>query len=223
MALISPTLPTTGEFNTTADPKLLDALTQILALVNGNLDAANLAAGAIEGSELAESVARMIGISRAGITRRGISAILAEGNRNTGVFGDLSNGPDRIENVTVGPNELLVIAARFMWRSGDGTDAKVRITVGADDLMPAQHGASLEASTASLTYVLGGTTWSGGVGSLAGIAGTPGGEPAPMTPAVFAAELPVIVEPGTYTIKLVFNGNVLAINRRLVAFTRAFV
>lgn len=55
MAIISISVPVVGSPNTTEDPKIANALTTLQTLVNGNLDAANIADSAIGTNEIANS------------------------------------------------------------------------------------------------------------------------------------------------------------------------
>lgn len=61
MATINPTLPTVGDPNATADPAIKSAIQTIVTLVNGNVDATNIAAntvvaGVVNGSALNQTL-----------------------------------------------------------------------------------------------------------------------------------------------------------------------
>lgn len=53
MPQINPTIPTIGEGVASSDPKIVNAFTELVNLVNGDLDADNLATGAVTAPKLA--------------------------------------------------------------------------------------------------------------------------------------------------------------------------
>ena len=134
MGLINPTLPTVGQPNSTEDVDVLNALTTIRNVINGGLDSANLAAAAgITADQLAAAVAAAAGLSQSGAVRRGKSVIATEESRTNTAFGLLGT-PDRVQNLVLPTDGLIVVSAHMLARSSVSDAGRVAIFIGANQL-----------------------------------------------------------------------------------------
>lgn len=116
MPTINPTLPTVGEPRSTEDVDVLNALTALVNLVNGNLDDDNIADGSATEAVLSSTVAELLGITRSGTVRRGKAVIAAEETRTNAAFGLLAT-PDRVQGVVLPTDGLLLIGYRALWKA----------------------------------------------------------------------------------------------------------
>lgn len=91
---ISPTLPVVGELCSTADPKILTALSTLISTINV-LDSDNITDGALDADTLAAAVAQYTGLSSGGVVRRGACSIDTSEARTNVAYGTLTT-PDQV-------------------------------------------------------------------------------------------------------------------------------
>lgn len=124
MGLISPTLPTLGQPNSTEDVDILDALTQLVNLVNGQLDGANLVAGLR--ADIGSSADR----------RRSSNMVTAAEARTSASFGLLTT-PDRVSGIVLSTDGLMFIAYQALWKESVTNTGRAAVFVGANQLKKA--------------------------------------------------------------------------------------
>jgi hypothetical protein len=126
MALITPPLPTIGQPRATEDVDVLNALQAILNLVNGEIDAVNIADGSLTQEELGQALRELLGVNGGGQVRRGKSIIATEETRTNVAFGTLTT-PDRVQNVVLPTDGLMVVAYQAMWKASVASAAEAAI------------------------------------------------------------------------------------------------
>jgi hypothetical protein len=94
MGLINPTMPVVGQDHATEDPKTRNALIAIRNEINGNLDAANVEAGAVIASKLSDALAKVLGVDNGVVDGRGFAEVATSQTYGSTSYGDLA---------TVGP------------------------------------------------------------------------------------------------------------------------
>ena len=140
MGLISPTLPTTGQARGSEEVDVLNTLTALVNLVNGNLDDANMAAAGLTSDSLITALAQQLGVSDSGAVRRGKSIIATEETRTVNSYATLTT-PDRVQNVVLPTNGLLFVAYQAEWKASAGAvTGRAAIFLGANQLKESQAG-----------------------------------------------------------------------------------
>jgi hypothetical protein len=154
MGLISPTLPTSGQDRGTEEVDVLNALTALVNLVNGSLDVNNLSGSAgITAAQLASAIKQQVGLNDGTTVRRGKTIIATEESRTNVAYG-LMTTPDRVQNIVLPTDGLIVVAYQAMFKSSVGGAGKAAIFLGANQLkvhMPGTAGASVVQETTSST------------------------------------------------------------------------
>lgn len=110
MALINPSLPIVNQPDSSEEPKIPTALSQILAQLNGGLDSTNIADGSIQPADIASTLADLLGITAGGVTRRGFAQVSTLETTTSASDVDLATlGPS--VTVTVPANGLVLVHA----------------------------------------------------------------------------------------------------------------
>jgi hypothetical protein len=230
---INPSLPIPGQPNATEEPKIVTALSQIVAAVNA-VDSSNIVDGTIAPDDLQSALLDKLGASSASVVRRGQSSIVTQETRTNAAYGLMAT-PDRVSSLVLQTNGLIVIALQAMMSETTtvGT-ARAAIFIGANQLKVAASAGPVVQETAAKAATIGtfnpvfttaqgltvqdsATVYPGdaSTGQLVGfsIAGQTG------ICYVFAAA-------GTYDIsvqyKTVSTGSVVVSNRKLWAWTVGF-
>jgi hypothetical protein len=238
VGLINPSLPIVGQPNSSEEPKIVTFESQLLALVNGNLDDANIAPAGLSAASLALTEQQKLGLNDGAQVGRGKSIIATTESRSNVAYGTLTT-PDQVSGLVLPTDGLIVVTYQATWQESVNGAARAAIFVGATQLKladstaaaPVVQEASLACGTANIdkplsshTAGLSGpigapnaTVYSGDVttGQLVGLTGAGGASGAV---SVFAAA-------GTYTVSVQFkstSGSVTAKNRKLWVWTIGF-
>lgn len=146
MGLIAPSVPTIGDPNTTEDVDVRNALVALLALVNGNLDAANIANASLGIGELDAAFTAalaQLGLNDGTTVRRAASIIAGEHSTNSAAYTKLgaTPGTDRDQvTVTVPLKGKLRISFLGAWKCSASATIKAAIFIGATQLKLAARG-----------------------------------------------------------------------------------
>jgi hypothetical protein len=133
MALINPTIPTIGQPNSTEDQDIVNALTTIIAAINGGLDTANIAAAAgLTAAQLTTAIQAAAGLNGSG-TRRGKCIVDTAETRTNAAYGTLTT-PDQVSNIVLPTDGLLFIAYRARWSETVLGAARAAIFLGSNQL-----------------------------------------------------------------------------------------
>lgn len=142
MALISPTIPTIGQPNSTEDQDIVNALNTIVSAINGGLDNANIAAAAgVTAAQLAAAVQAAAGLNGSS-TRRGKCIVATEESTTSTSYTTLTT-PDRVSNIVMPTDGLIFVAYQAMWKSTvAGMQSQAAIFLGANQLKAAVSAAA---------------------------------------------------------------------------------
>lgn len=200
MALINPTLPTIGQPNSTEDQDVLNALTTIVAAINGGLDAANItdgslttaelataagivggqiADGTLSASKLATAVQAAAGLNGAS-TRRGKCNVPGAEARASATYGTLTT-PDQVASITLPTDGLIAVMYQAQMQESVAGAGRAAIFVGSNQLKVAH------ADLAAVTQAAASGSGSTGVympvssGAIGLFATTPGSTPSYVT------------------------------------------
>lgn len=107
----------------------------LLTFVNGNIDATNLASGAVDVAELASTLAVFLGVTQSGAVRRGKSIIATSETTSATSYavGNLAT-PDRVQNIVVPTDGLLFIGYRALVKPPVSANCRAAIFIGANQL-----------------------------------------------------------------------------------------
>jgi hypothetical protein len=133
---ISPSIPVVGQPNSTEEPKIVTALTQLVAAVN-DVDSAQITDGAVQAADLQSTLADALGVNT-GTIRRGKSIIATTEARTNTAYGLLTT-PDRVSNVVVPTDGLVVVAYQATWQESVVGAANAAIFIGSNQLKIAQE------------------------------------------------------------------------------------
>ena len=136
MTQIATVVPGLGELNTQADPEIRNALQAIINVVNGQLDAGNILNNSLTEDELTSSLAQKVGLSQAGVVRRGKSIIVTTESRANVAYGLLPT-PDRVQNVVLPTDGLIAVLYQATWQESVLSAGKAAIFIGANQLQHA--------------------------------------------------------------------------------------
>ena len=174
MADINPSIPASGEYNTTADPKIRTALQTLVSTINA-LEAANLSDGAVTADKILAAAAEDLGLSQTGYVRSGgVTIDTEEARTGTKTSYDWMPTPDRVQNVVLPAGGLLLVGYQATWKETSNNTARAAIFLGSNQLKvglagvgsPIAQEASIAAGSANQYSVL--STCSYGLGSLDG-------------------------------------------------------
>lgn len=110
----------------------------LVAFLNGNIDATNIAAGGVDVAELASTLAAFLGVSQSGAVRRGKSIIATEEGRTNTAYGKMTT-PDQVSNVVLPTDGLILVAYQAMWKESVDGAARAAIFFGANQLVYAPN------------------------------------------------------------------------------------
>lgn len=200
-----------------------DMFDEAATVINGNLDHFNLHS----------STKDKLGLTDATTVRRGKSIIATEESRTNVAYG-LMTTPDRVQNIVLPADGLLVVAFQGMWKNSVSTAGRAAIIVGVNQLKvvtsagvaPVVTEASgnsvintyrpISTNPAGLAAASSATAYTGDVTTGQAIA--PGGSEIPGITYIFAAA-------GTYDISIQWaatSGSVTVKERKLWVWTMGF-
>lgn len=108
-------------------------LAAVATVLNGSVDATNLASGAVDVAELATTLAAFLGVTQSGTVRRGKSIIATEEARTNVAYGTLTT-PDQVSNVVLPTAGLLCVAFQGMWKESVNGAARAAVFLSANQL-----------------------------------------------------------------------------------------
>ena len=97
-----------------------------------------LADDAATEEKLSDQVAAVLGVSKAGVVRRGRTAIAAEESRTNAAYGLLAT-PDRVQNVVVPAGALVCVAYSALWKDSVNLAGRAAIFIGGQQLQIANQ------------------------------------------------------------------------------------
>ena len=166
MADINPSIPTSGEVNSTADPKIRTALNTLIATIN-DLGEANFADGAVTADKIAAAAAEDVGLSQTGYVRRGATEIAGSEARANTAYGKLAT-PDEVSNVVLPSAGLIFVVYHALWQESVVGAARAAIFVESTQLNTASIDSAAAAQEAR-------TNVSSGTGKNLPLISCPGG------------------------------------------------
>lgn len=246
MGLITATVPTVGAPRETEEADVTTALTALFGLVNGSIDAANIASAAgitgaqlaaaagITGAQLAAATQAALGLNGASV-RRGKSIIATEESRTNTAYGTLTT-PDQVSGVVMPTDGLIFVTYRALWKNSVASAASAAIFLGANRVAAAE---SAGAPTYGNTGATGGASvgvYSGLVTAGAGLVGGASGTGdanvttgqfvgVPVGTAVDGGATVIFAAAGTYDVSVRFlatSGTVTVKDRRLWVWSMGF-
>lgn len=197
-------------------------------ILNSQVTTAKLATAAVTEAKLDTAIPSVLGINGAGIIRRGKSIIATEEARTNVAFGLLTT-PDRVQNIVLPTDGLIVILYDAMIKSSGAATGSAAIFIGANQLKTDQGGTTSAvqavntAGTDSYRHI---STFSGGLAASGGVwtgSVTTGQTVNNNTSASFGCA--VFAAAGTYDVSVQFkatSGSVTAKERKLWVWTVGF-
>lgn len=231
MTLSSQPLPSIGAANSTEDPKIRSLLSELQGILNGNIDASNLAVAAgVTEAQLAAALATRLGLGTAG---RGKSIIATSEVRTNTAYGTMTT-PDKV-TVTLPTDGLICIAYQATWTLTGTGPAQATVFLGANEvLISSAAGAptniNIATNSAGIDRGLA-TSVSGmvsGAGSTSTTSDVTTGQVVGVTPTTpgSGGVLSVFAAAGTYDVTVQFKvpggGSVTVKNRKLWVWTMGF-
>lgn len=236
---INPGLPIVGQPDSTEEPKVVTALSQLIAAVNG-VDSAQIADGAIQPADLQSTLLDALGVTAGGTVRRGKSIVATTESRTSAAYG-LMPTPDRVSGIVLPTDGLIAIGYQATWQaSAPASPATAAIFLGANQLKlvgtgngaPSVQEATLNGAGAATDVALGTTPYglqrgtalySGDVttGQILGLGANGNFTPTDNVPGLVWAWAAA----GTYDVTVQFksgSGSVTVKNRRLWVTTLGF-
>lgn len=135
MPIPSQPLPTVGQPSSTEDPKVRSALSELQTILTAGVDSTNMAASAgLTAEMLVAALAEDLGLTNGGTVRRGTFTQTAEGTTTSTSYTALSNGPDRVANISLPSDSLLAIAYTANIKCTAGQFLHAAIHIGSDVL-----------------------------------------------------------------------------------------
>jgi hypothetical protein len=227
MSLLTITPPIVGQPDSTEDVKIVNALSAISTWANGNIDATNFTAAAVQAAAMNQS----------GQVVKGVTNIATSESRTNTAYGTLTT-PGQVGNIVLANNGLLLVGYHATWQASASNAAKVAIFLGANQVQqvgspptgpavqevtmsdggfPAQNGVLFTGGQGllALNPTSNGQSYSGDVttGQLLGASGSTCGI------------APIFAVAGTYTVSMQFkssSGSVTASNRKLWVLALSF-
>lgn len=124
MGQISPAIPAIDELNSTADPKIRNALITIRNEINGRLNSDNWEPGSIQAINFSDDLAKLLGIDNGSVDGRGYAAVATSQTTSSTSFADLATvGPQVTVNVPA--NGIVAVYAEATINPGSGGAALV--------------------------------------------------------------------------------------------------
>jgi hypothetical protein len=236
VGLISPTLPVIGQQRGDGEAAVRSDLVTLLTEFNGNIDSANIKDGSIQPGDLASGTIKV---------KPYPASIVATAETRTNTAYGLLTTPDRVQNVVLPSNGLLVIGFQAVWQESVNAAARAAIFIGANQLkfaspdtaapivaetsLTAGASASIDKALATGPFGLvcrpaGATVFGGNVttGQVLGVTPTDASVASQTAAGAFCV---VFAAAGTYDISVQFkstSGNVIVKNRQLWVATMDF-
>jgi hypothetical protein len=126
---INPSIPVVGQPDATEEPKIVTALTQLVAAVN-DVDSAQITDGVIQSEDLQSALNDKLGLSAGTTVRRGVSIIAATESRTNVAYGTLTT-PDQVSGIVLPTNGKIRIAYQATWQESVAGAARAAIFIGA--------------------------------------------------------------------------------------------
>jgi hypothetical protein len=130
--VINPTLPIVGQPNATEEPKIVTALSQLVATINA-IDSSNIADGSILPDDMQSAFLDKLGASSASVIRRGQSSIVTTESRTNAAYG-LMTTPDQVSNLVLPTNGVLIVGFQAVWNEGVVGAARAALFLGANQV-----------------------------------------------------------------------------------------
>lgn len=128
MGIVNPARANTAMTEAAGQLAEANALSALLAEFNGNIDTANLKAGAgIVAGQLAD--ADKLGLTTTTTTRRGKSIIATEETRTNAAFGLLAT-PDQVPNVAVSQDAIVIVSFKALWKESVAQAGRAALFIG---------------------------------------------------------------------------------------------
>jgi len=136
---ISPSIPVVGQSNATEEPKIVTALTQLVAAVN-DVDSAQITDGVIQDVDLQSALLDKLGVSAGVTVRRGKSIIAASESTSATSYaiGNLTT-PDRVSGIVLPTDGLICVAYQALWQNTVIGNGKAAIFIGGNQLKEAAN------------------------------------------------------------------------------------
>ena len=153
MALVTKPYTFTNGVSNLIDAVQVNAdLDTLYALVNALLDDANIkpAAGILLNKIADGTLGAKLGVDEGATKRRGKSIITAAESRTNTAYGLLTT-PDRVQNIVLPTDGLIVVAYQALWQESVLGAARAAIFLGANQLKVQQQGVTLPATQAAAT------------------------------------------------------------------------
>lgn len=147
MAIPTQPLPTIGQPNTSEDPKVRSALSELQTVLTGGTDVTNLSTGTLQ----------LLGLTNGSQIGRGKSIIATSESRGIFAFGALAT-PDRVTSIVLPTDALLFVAYHATWQSSVASAGSAAIFVGANQLKRANPTIAAPAAQGITTAGLGAAT-----------------------------------------------------------------
>jgi hypothetical protein len=204
--------------------------------------------GALDETNLASALKAILGVSDAGVVRRGKSIIATEESRTNAAYGLLAT-PDRVQNVALATDGLIFVVYRALWKTVGVAGTKAGLFLGANQVKvwdattnTSQNveGADTPGSLAGyyplvlgpsgfVTPISAGViNWSAdaATGMLLGLQGPAESAPMDGSQREYGGIAAIAASAGTYDVSVQFKntggGAVWAKDRKLWVWTRAF-
>lgn len=119
-------VPSLGNYNTSEDPKIANALQQIYDILNGNVDSANIANNSVAANDLVTAVAQTLGLNNALNTGRGASYVATEESRTNAAYGKLTTA-DHVQNIVLPSNGIIWVMAHLQVKEVTPNNARIAL------------------------------------------------------------------------------------------------
>lgn len=135
---INPSIPIVGQPNSSEEPKVVNALTQLVGAVN-NVDSDQIADGTIAAGDISSSLADFLALTVAGTTRRGKAIIPAAEGMTNSAYSYLAT-PDRVSSIVLPTDGLICVAYQALWRETVPNAGRAALFLGATQLVLSRAG-----------------------------------------------------------------------------------
>jgi len=234
MGTISLSIPQTGQPDATEEPKITNDLTLIQTLLNGRLDTNNFdPAAGITAAQLASAITQAAGVNDGTTVRSGKSIIATSESLSSTSYGLMAT-PDRVQNVVLPTDGLILVAYHALWRQSTQGSALAALFLGSNQVVGSTASispgdVSVDHTLASCGVGLTSSTQTGGVASTVVTTGQVVGSTQVGTPNNYmGGACLVFAAAGTYDVSVRFavdigsGGIVTARSRKLWVRTYGF-
>jgi hypothetical protein len=125
---INPSIPVVGQPDATEEPKIVTALTQIVAALN-DVDSAQITDGVVQSEDLQSALNDKLGVSAGATVRRGKSIIATTESRSNVAYGTLTT-PDQVTGIVLPTDGLIAVAYQATWQESVAGAARAAIFIG---------------------------------------------------------------------------------------------